>query len=190
LLIEKIQISYIDRIPRVNRLKRLVWNGIWFVFFRPSPTPYHGWRRFLLRLFGARIGPGAHVYSSATVWAPWNLEMEEGSCLGPGVNCYCMAKIHLGAHATVSQFTHLCAAGHDIADQSFALVTQPIRIGANAWVATDAFIGPGVTVGEGAVVGARSAVFRDVKPWTVVGGNPARFLKKRILRHSKFQRKP
>jgi putative colanic acid biosynthesis acetyltransferase WcaF len=178
-------IIYLDALPLSNRLARLAWNWVWLLLFRPTPSLLFGWRRFLLRLFGARIGKGVHVYPSVSVWAPWNLQMEDRSALGPGVNCYSVGPIFVGANATVSQNAHLCSAGHDIADIRFRLTIRPIRIGSNAWVAADAFVGPGVSIGEGAVVGARAAVFKEVKPWMVVGGNPAKVLKKRELRPEK-----
>ena len=155
-----------------SKLARLLWNSAWLLLYRPSPVPLHGWRRFLLRLFGARVGTGAHPYPSARVWAPWNLIMEEHSCLSHHVDCYCVDKIHLGRRATVSQYSYLCTASHDYTRADMPLVTAPIRIEADAWVTADVFIGPGVTIGEGAVVGARSTVMRDVEPWTVVAGNP------------------
>lgn len=165
-----------------NRIARIAWDAVWLLLFRPSPKVFHGWRRLLLRAFGAKIGKGAHPYPSAKIWAPWNLEMADHSCLAPAVDCYCVAPVRLGERATVSQYSFLCTASHDIADPAMALVAAPIVIGKDAWVAADAFIGPGVSVGEGAVVGARSAVFKDVPAWTVVGGNPAKPIKQRILR--------
>lgn len=165
-----------------NRIIRLVWNLFWFFLFRPSPSFLHGWRRLLLRLFGAKLAAGTKIYPSVKVWAPWNLEMKRDSCLGPGVNCYSMAKVSVGAYCTVSQYSHLCSAGHDIYDLHFKLTTAPIHLGDNSWVAADAFVGPGVTIGEGAVVGARACVFKDVKSWSIVGGNPAKVIGKRTIR--------
>lgn len=161
-----------------NRPSRVLWNLAWWVAYRPSPRVFHGWRRFLLRRFGAIIGKGAHPYPSARIWAPWNLTMEEGSCLGDYVQCYSVDRITLEPQATVSQFSFLCTAGHDYRVKGMPLITAPITIGRGAWVAADAFIGPGVTIGERAIVGARSSVFRDVDSWTVVGGNPARVIRK------------
>ncbi|MGA6828434.1 putative colanic acid biosynthesis acetyltransferase [Nitrospira sp. NS4] len=161
-----------------NRIGRVLWTAVWLVFFRPSPRPFHAWRRWLLRLFGARIERGAHPYPSARIWAPWNLSMEEGSCLGDHVDCYAVDRITLEPYATVSQYAFLCTAGHDYTVKAMPVITAPIRIGRRAWVAADAFVGPGVMIGEGAVVGARASVFRHVDPWTVVGGNPARIIKK------------
>ncbi len=164
--------------PRSNRVMRVLWQIVWLLAFRPSPRSFHGWRRFLLRVFGAQIGAGAHPYPSVRVWAPWNLEMGPHSCLGPDVDCYCVDRVAIGAWATVSQYSFLCAATHDYRDPTMPLVTAPIVVGERAWVAADVFIGPGVTIGKGAVVGARASVYRNVEPWTVVGGNPARIIKK------------
>ena len=104
--------------------------------------------------------------------------MGEGSCLGDHVQCYSVDRVTLAPHATVSQYSFLCTAGHDYRVNDMPVISAPITIGKRAWVAADAFIGPGVTVGERAVVGARASVFRDVEPWTVVGGNPARVIRK------------
>ena len=167
-----------------NKAGRTLWSAVWLILYRPSPKPLHGWRRFLLRLFGARIGKGAHPHASVKIWAPWNLEMGDHSCLAPHVDCYCVAPVKLGPHSTVSQYSYLCTASHDIEHPNLPLVTAPIIIGAGAWVTADVFIAPGVTIGEGAVVGARSSVFKSVPPWTVVAGNPAREIKKRELNRS------
>lgn len=161
-----------------SRARRALWGLVWRFAYRPSPRALHGWRRSLLRMFGAVIGEGAHPYPSARIWAPWNLTMGEGSCLGDYVQCYSVDRITLDAHATVSQYSFLCTAGHDYRAKDMPVISAPITIGRRAWVAADVFIGPGVTVGERAVVGARASVFRDVDPWTVVGGNPARVIRK------------
>jgi putative colanic acid biosynthesis acetyltransferase WcaF len=173
-----------------NKVGRLAWNAIWFLLFRPSPVLAHPWRRFLLRIFGARIESTAVVYPSARVWAPWNLRMEAGSCLARYVDCYCVAMVTVGKRAIVSQYSYLCSASHDYSLSSMPLVAGPISIGNDAWLAARAFIGPGVCVGEGAIVGACSAVFRDVEPWTIVGGNPARILKHRIAPSASGQARP
>jgi len=108
--------------------------------------------------------------------------MGDHSCLSHNVDCYCVALVKLGAHSTVSQYSYLCTASHDFENAKMPLVTSPIIIGEGAWVTADVFVGPGVTIGEGAVVGARSSVFKDVAPWTVVAGNPANLIKKRTIR--------
>ena|ERR1700753_1428317 len=162
-----------------NRLFRAVWLLVWFLLASWTPPFLHAWRRFLLRCFGAKIANTAHMYASARVWYPPNLEMGEYACLGPRVDCYCMAKIILGEYALASQGANLCAGTHDIDHPQFQLTTRPIQIGARAWIAAEAFVGPGVTVGEGAVLGARGVAFKDLKPWTVYVGNPAREIRTR-----------
>jgi putative colanic acid biosynthesis acetyltransferase WcaF len=164
-----------------SRIGRTLWSLVQATAFRWSPTPCFGWRRLLLRLFGARLARHAAVYPDARIWAPWNLEMEEFACLGPAVNCYCVDRILVGAHATVSQRAHLCGAGHDLADPAMRLVHAPIRIGPGAWVCAEAFVSPGLTLGEGAVLAARGCLTKDLPAWEVWGGNPARFIKVRTL---------
>jgi putative colanic acid biosynthesis acetyltransferase WcaF len=130
----------------------------------------------LLRFFGANIEEGVHLYPSAKIWAPWNLTMRKHSCLSHHVDCYSVDKIELGVYVTVSQYSYLCTASHDYTKRGMPLVTAPIFIHDYAWVTADVFVGPGVSIGEGAVVGARSTITRDVKPWTVVAGSPPREL--------------
>ena len=171
-----------QELSAANKLARFAWNFVWAALFWPSPILLHGWRRFLLRLFGARIASGAHIYPSARIWAPWNLEMGEGACLGQHVDCYSVERIILGRRALVSQYAFLCAASHDYEDLGMPLVTGPITIGDHAWVTAGVFVAPGVTLGEGAVALARAVVVKDVAPWTVVGGAPARAVKQRRVR--------
>jgi len=168
--------------PFWQRLKRALWSVVYVTLFRPSPKSCHFWRRWLLRTMGGQIDKGANIHPSVKIWAPWNLIMQRLSCLAPHVDCYNVASIELGEGATVSQYSYLCAATHDYSNLDLPLIAAPISIGKHAWVCADAFVGPGVHVGEGAVVGARSSVYKHVDPWVVVAGNPARFLKKRTLR--------
>lgn len=181
---KKIDLSkYENHLGKKHQLIRFVWGILWPLgtWFLPRSMG-SGWKRFLLQLFGANIHPTAVVYSSAKVYYPANLLMEEYSCLAPDVDCYNVAPIHIGAQSTISQGAYLCTASHDITDPKNHLITQPIVIEDQAWVCAGAFVGMGVTIGEGAVIGARAAVFRDVEPWTVVGGNPAKEIKKRVIK--------
>ncbi|GAV19892.1 putative colanic acid biosynthesis acetyltransferase WcaF [Mariprofundus micogutta] len=120
------------------------------------------------------MGHGTYAYPSVQIWAPWNLEMHDHSCLSHFVDCYCVDKVILGQRATVSQYSFLCTASHDFNHHDLPIVSAPIVIEENAWVTAAVFIGPGVTVGAGAVVAARSTVTRDIPPWTVVAGVPAK----------------
>ena len=180
----KIDLSkYHNSLSRKHQLVRLLWGIVWGVLARPLPRSLgSGWKRMLLRLFGAKIHPTAVVYSSAKVYYPANLIMDAYSCLASDVNCYNVDIVYIGANSTVSQGAFLCPGSHDITDPKNSLITAPIFIADQVWIAVDAFVGMGVTIGQGAVVGARAAVFKDVEPWTVVGGNPAKFIKKRIIK--------
>lgn len=175
--------DFISPYSTKNRIKRMLWTISWTVLARPFPKSIaSGWKRFLLRLFGAKMADTAIVYSSATIFMPWNLEMKDHACIASGVDCYNAAPIIIGVNTTVSQRAYLCTASHNISSSRHEQIEKPIIIKDRAWVAAEAFIGPGVTIGEGAVVGARAAVFKDVEPWSVVGGNPAKFIKKRIIK--------
>jgi len=165
-----------------NRVYRFTWAVVWATLASWTPPQMHGWRRFLLRIFGAKIAATAAVYPSVRVWFPANLVMGEFACLGPRVICYSMAKITLQPYSLASQGAHLCAGTHDIEDPSFQLMARPILVGTRAWVAADAFVGPGVTIGEGAVLGARGVAMKDVAAWMVYAGNPAVALKARRVR--------
>jgi colanic acid biosynthesis glycosyl transferase WcaI len=165
--------------PFRHRLLRLVWGLVWGGLGRWTPVPLHGWRRLLLRAFGATIDSSALVYPGVQIWYPPNLTMGFHSCLGPDVNCYCMDRVVIGRDAVVSQGAHLCAGSHDIDSPDFALITRPIIVGERAWIAAEAFVGPGVDVGEGAVLGARAVAMRSLAAWTVYAGNPARAIRTR-----------
>lgn len=162
-----------------HRLFRAAWGVTWSLLGNWTPVPLHGWRRFLLNAFGARLSPKARVYPKVSVWYPPNLEMGDHAVIGPGVIVYNMDVIRLGAYAIVSQRAHLCGGTHDPDDANFQLVPKPITIEAKAWVAAEAFVGPGVTVGEGAVLGARGVAVKNLEPWSIYAGNPARKLRDR-----------
>ena len=174
---------YNNKLSMRHQILRLIWNVVWTLFARPFPRRIaSGWKRFLLRLFGAQIASTAVVYSTAKIYYPKNLVMEEYSCLASEVNCYNVDLVYIGSNSTVSQGAYLCTASHDITNSLNPLITAPIKIEDQAWIAAEAFIGMGVTIGQGAVIGARSAVFKSVDQWVVVGGNPAKFIKNRVLK--------
>jgi putative colanic acid biosynthesis acetyltransferase WcaF len=158
--------------------RRVLWT-LARPLFRCSPRPCFAWRRFLLRCFGAKIGRSVHVYSSATVYFPWNLEVGDESAIGEQVFIYNLGRVTLGSRVTISHRAHLCAGTHDHTKPDFPLLRPPIVIGSDAWICADAFVGPGVTVGDGAIVGARAVAMKDVKPRAIVVGNPARESKNR-----------
>lgn len=166
-----------------NKIGRLLWNVCYWLFFRPfNLNIFKTWRNLVLRIFGGQISFKANIYATAKIWAPWNLKMGAYATLGPYVDCYNQGFIEIGDHTTISQKAYLCASTHDFTDKKNNLILKPIEIKDQVWVAADAFIGPGIIVNQGVVVGARAAVFKDVAPWTVVGGNPAKYIKERIIK--------
>ena len=165
-----------------NRLARVVWGVAWLVFARFTPPPLHGWRRLVLRCFGARVGRGARVHASVRIWLPANLELGEDVLIGPGARLYNQGHISIGAHSIISQRAHICASSHDVRDPHFQLVLRPVTIGAGCWVAAEAFVGPGVTMGDRSVLAARGALFGDAAADGIYAGNPAQLLKPRGLR--------
>jgi putative colanic acid biosynthesis acetyltransferase WcaF len=159
----------------------VVWGVVAATLFRLSPKPFHGWRSFLLRCFGAKLGRGVHVYPGVKIWAPWNLELDDECGIANGAIVYNQGKITIGKRAVISQGAHLCSGTHDYTKRGFPLMTKPIFIGDHAWVAAEAFVHPGVTISEGCVVGARSVVTRDMPAWMICAGHPCKPLKDRII---------
>jgi putative colanic acid biosynthesis acetyltransferase WcaF len=151
------------------RVVRVLFMIAWALFARWTPPPLRGWRRMLLRAFGAKMGRGSSVYASAKIWYPAHLVMADYSSMGPRVRCYNQGRITIGEWAIVSQDASLCASSHDFDDPDFQLIIRPIHIGAHAWIAAEAFVGPGVTVGDHAVLGARAVAMRDLDANMVYG---------------------
>jgi putative colanic acid biosynthesis acetyltransferase WcaF len=170
-----------QKYSRTDLARRLLW-GLVQPLFRCSPRPCFAWRRWLLRRLGARIGRQVHIHNTVRIQHPWLLEVDDYAAVGDRALIYNLGKVSIGARATISQQVHLCAGSHDYTQPDMPLKKQPIIVGNDAWICADAFVGPGVVVGEGAVVGARAAVFEDVPSWSIVGGNPARLIKRRELK--------
>jgi putative colanic acid biosynthesis acetyltransferase WcaF len=157
-----------------EKLARLLWALVQGTLFRWSFHTWYGWRRWILRRFGATVHPSAIVLRRVRVECPWNLSVGANSCLGDRTVAYCLGRVTIGARVSVSQNVHLCAGTHDYTRPDMPLLRPPIVIEDDAWIAADAFVGPGVTVGRGAILGARGCAFKDLAPWTIYGGNPAR----------------
>jgi putative colanic acid biosynthesis acetyltransferase WcaF len=163
-----------------NRLARLVWSCIESTFFRLSPRPFHRWRAFLLKVFGAKIGLHVHVYPGVRIWAPWNLRIDDYVGVADGVRIYNIAEVHLGERCVVSQGAFLCTGSHDIDSANFQLVAAPIDLGRHVWVCAEAFVGPGVAIAEGCVIAARAVVVKSIRDvWTVWAGNPVMYKRAR-----------
>jgi putative colanic acid biosynthesis acetyltransferase WcaF len=162
-----------------HRARRLVWNVCRALLYRPSPRPMHAWRAFLLRRFGATMGPGCHFYPGSKVWAPWNLVCADQVTAADGAEIYNPAPMRFGSHAILSQDAFVCGATHDYDDPRFPLLAYAMEIGAYAWVCARASVGPGVNMGEGAVLGLGSVATRDLEPWGVYAGVPSVKVKER-----------
>lgn len=154
-----------------EKLGRVAW-AIAHPLFRFSPRIFWGWRRMLLRAFGAQIGPAVHIYPTARITIPWHLRIDEGAAVGDGAILYALGPIHIGARATVSQGAHLCGGTHDWRDPARPLIRAPISVGQDAWVCAEAFVGPGVRIGDGAILGARAVAMRDLPAGHIGQGNP------------------
>lgn len=162
-----------------NRLGRLMWHIVYILLFRPSPRPLHRWRCFLLRCFGARLAHPCYIYPRAVIWAPWNLECEDRATIADEAIIYNPSPIFLGSHSIISQQAYLCGASHDYNNPDFPMLSKPIRLEAFSWVCARANVLMGVTLGEGAILGLGSLATRDLEPWTVYSGVPAKPIKER-----------
>lgn len=162
-----------------NRLFRVAWMLAWLVLARFTPPPMHGWRRLVLKVFGARVAAGARVHASARIWHPANLSLGPNTLIGPGVLLYNQGRIDIGANTVISQRAHLCASSHDIKGEHFQLVLKPISIGEGCWVAAEAFVGPGVQMADRSVLGARAALFVNADAGGIYRGNPATLVRQR-----------
>ncbi len=162
-----------------QKIGRLLWAVVQCLLFRTSFHNWYGWRRFLLRCFGAGIGRDCVIRRTARIECPWNLVMGDNACLGDRAVAYCLGTVTIGARASVSQDAELCAGTHDADRASMPLVVRPVVIGEDVWLAAGSFVGPGVTVGDGAILGARGVAMRDLDAWTVYAGNPAVELRRR-----------
>lgn len=162
-----------------HRLIRIAWSIVWAILISWTPRNFGRWRRMILRAFGAKMASTSDARASVRIWYPPNLIMEERTIMSDHVRCYNMHTVRIRAGATVSQGVYLCGGTHDIDQAGLPLVTKSIEIGCESWIAADAFVGPGVTVGEGAVLGARGVTVKDLEPWTVYAGNPVRKIRMR-----------
>ena len=165
-----------------TKRRRALWEILVKPLFRVLPRRANGARISLLRLMGAKIGHTCLVEAGVNVLMPWHLELGDYAAIGRGTEILNFAAVSIGAMTVVSQRSHLCTGSHDYTHPHFPLTSAPIRIGAECWIATEAFIGPGVTVGNGAVVGARSVVTKDLPAWTVCAGNPCKPIKPRVMK--------
>ncbi|MWW24433.1 putative colanic acid biosynthesis acetyltransferase [Algibacter lectus] len=149
------------------------------LFFKTSPHVLYGWRRFLLRLFGAQIGKKVIIRPSAQITYPWKVKIGDYSWVGDDVVLYSLGDIEIGENSIISQKSYICTGTHDYSKSDFPILAKKITIGNGCWLATDVFVSPGITIADGVVVGARSTVIKDLDAASVYVGSPVRFIKKR-----------
>ena len=159
-----------------------LWWLVEATLFAWSPQFMYGWRRFLLRLFGAKIGRKVLVRPTVRITYPWKVTIGDFSWIGDFVELYTLGEIHVGDNAVISQRSYLCTGSHDFSTPTFDIYQKPIHVGNQAWVATDVYIAPGVTIGDAAVIGARSTVFTDMPAGMICYGSPAQPVKPREMK--------
>jgi len=174
--------TIIGYFTRKQKLIRFGWFLVQSTIYRFSPRRADRWRAFLLRLFGAKVGAPKILRNTARFEVPWNIELGDDVTIGDGVLLYSLGRISIGDHAVISQFSHICAGTHDHTSTMFMLLRSPIEIGRHAWISAEVYVGPGLTIGDGVLVGARSNVVKDLPAWRICVGNPARPVAPRILR--------
>ena len=174
--------KYVNRFSFRQKVARVLWALARAVLFRPTFARFYPcllWRNLVLRMFGTKTWYQAQYFPTVRIWAPWNLKTGRSVAIDDQVDLYNVAPITLGHMVSISRRAFLCTASHDISNVGRPLTTAPIVIGNGVWIGAEAYVGPGVTIGDGAVIAARAVVVKDVPAWTVVGGNPARFIKER-----------
>lgn len=184
-MIEQFSAIQTNALPKKEKLKNFVWGIVNKTLFRCTPSHFSLFRKYrvwLTRLFGSEIDYSCSLHPTCKIEYPWNVSMGHLSSLGECSWVYAMDKISIGEKSCIGKDVQLLTGSHDIGSPIFQLITRPISIGSAVWIATRATILPNVCIGEGAVVGATASVYKDVEPWTVVGGNPAREIKKRTIK--------
>lgn len=163
----------------LSKVRRFLWQVTWFFLCRYTPAPLHSWRCFIVKLFGGKVGKNNFIYPNCIIWAPWLLETEEVVTIGPGVEIYNPGGVFLGHHSIISQDAYLCGATHDYNSKDFTYLSKKIVISPYAWICARAIVLPGVRCNEGSVLAAAAITSKDLEPWSVYGGNPAKRIKER-----------
>jgi putative colanic acid biosynthesis acetyltransferase WcaF len=172
-------LTLVPAYSRANRAKRALWGVVYALLYRTSPRPLHGWRQFLLTLFGARMGARCHFYPKGKVWAPWNLHCEDRVTLGDDAELYNPSPLFLGSHSIVSQGAYVCGATHQYNELAFTLVSYPMRFEAYTWVCAKAIVSPGVNMGRGSILALGSIATKDLEAFGIYAGAPAKKVKER-----------
>ncbi len=172
------------KLPENFRGKNALTVQLWWLvqasLFKFSPQFAYGWRRLLLRLFGAKIGKGVIIRPSVKTTYPWKVSIGDYSWIGDDVTLYSLGKIEIGKNTVISQKSYICTGSHDLYSKDFAIFAKKITIKEGCWIATDVFVAPGVTIEKNVVVGARSSVFKSLPENKICIGNPAKPIKDRF----------
>lgn len=158
-----------------------LWWLIQSLFFRNSPQFLYGFRRFILRLFGAEIGKKVIIRPTVRITYPWKVSIGDYSWIGDDVVLYSLGEIEIGENVVISQKSYLCAASHDYLKSDFPIFAKKITIKDECWLATDVFVAPGITINKGTVVGSRSSVYKDLPENKICMGNPAKVIRERKI---------
>lgn len=168
----------LHRIPKGFRGKSKLYVQLWWlvqaIFISLSPQVFYGWRRFWLRMFGASIGKKVLVRPSVKITYPWKVSIGDHSWIGDDVVLYSLGEIEIGSNTVISQKSYLCTGSHDYTKETFDIFANKITVGNGCWLATDVFVAPGIDIGDGAVIGARSSVFKNIEPNTINIGSPTK----------------
>jgi putative colanic acid biosynthesis acetyltransferase WcaF len=162
-----------------EKVNRVLWGFVQATAFRMSFHSWYGWRRRLLVLFGASLEADVRIRRTVRIECPWNLSIGRDSAVGDHTILYCLGPVRIGNRVAISQGAHICAGTHDYRFRSMPLVRASITILDDAWICADAFVGPGVVVHEGTILGARAVAMRSLEPWSIYLGNPAVLAKQR-----------
>lgn len=160
-----------------------LWGVVYALLFRPSPQVMYGWRRFLLRCFGAKVGKKVILRPTSQITYPWKVSIGDYSWIGDDVVLYSLGEISIGSNTVVSQRSYICTGSHDYLSENFDIYAQKITIGSKCWLATDVYVAPSVNIGDGTIVGARSSVFKDLPSNKICVGSPAKPTKERIVKN-------
>ncbi|HWP40250.1 MAG TPA: hypothetical protein VNL70_04945 [Tepidisphaeraceae bacterium] len=164
---------------RREKIARLAWSIVYHLLFRCTFHNWYGIRAALVRAFGGRLGRNVRLRRTVRIEIPWNLDLADDVSVGDEVILYSLGPIRIGARTFISQYAHLCAGTHDHTRGDYPLLRLPITVGQDCWIAADAFVGPGVTIGDRTVLGARASAFSDLPADVIAVGNPARPIKPR-----------
>jgi putative colanic acid biosynthesis acetyltransferase WcaF len=167
---------------RKQQLGRLLWAVVYRLVFRCTFHNWYGLRAAILRSFGAKLGRNVRFRRTVKIEIPWNLLIGDDVSIGDEAILYSLGMIAIGNRSFLSQYAHLCAGTHDHTSPVYPLIREPITIGEDCWIAADAFVGPGVTIGDRTVLGARASAFSDLPPDVIAVGNPAKPIKPRELK--------